>query len=165
LLTHYCSFYRRYPLFNYGVLIWTIVSIELTLVWNKIDDVHSIASTGQLIPFVTGITGILRVIWVYIGQRIEKSKVITHLLHSLITKKLIESSIILCHLITTSKSRTASKSQQMKSSLMKLKKRLKKSKRLLRRTLISSLLGGIPLLEIYLVTAHLQDSCICGHGH
>lgn len=158
LLTHACRFYRQYPLLNYGVLIWTIVSIELTLVWNKIDDVHSIASTGQLIPFVTGITGILRVIWVYVGQRFEKSKVITQLL-PLITEKLIEHSTTLCHLIKTSKSRTASRNQQMRMG-----KRLKKSKRLLRRTLISSLLGGIPLREVEAAAGQLQDDCTCGPG-
>jgi hypothetical protein len=52
-----------------------IVAIEMTLIWNDIDDVHSISSTGQLIPFVTGVAGILKVSYVWIGQRVEKSKV------------------------------------------------------------------------------------------
>jgi threonine/homoserine efflux transporter RhtA len=73
-----CRFYRQYPYWNVAVLIWTIISIELTLIWNNIDDVHSISSTGQLIPFVTGVAGILKVFYVWMGQRIGESKVTTN---------------------------------------------------------------------------------------
>jgi hypothetical protein len=51
-----------------------IVAIEMTLIWNDIDDVHSISSTGQLIPFVTGVAGILKVSYVWIGQRVESRR-------------------------------------------------------------------------------------------
>ena len=40
-----------------GTIIWTILSIELTLVFNSVTSVYSIDSTGQLIPFIIGVVG------------------------------------------------------------------------------------------------------------
>ncbi|KAK0385297.1 hypothetical protein NLU13_7773 [Sarocladium strictum] len=37
-------------------IVWFISSIELTIRWNRIRGVDSIQSTGQLIPFIVGIT-------------------------------------------------------------------------------------------------------------
>ncbi|KIW25847.1 uncharacterized protein PV07_08987 [Cladophialophora immunda] len=34
-------------------IIWSILTIEFTLIWNNAQDVYSISSTGQLIPFIT----------------------------------------------------------------------------------------------------------------
>ena len=35
-------------------LIWTILGIELTLLWNSVSGVYAVDSTGQLIPLVIG---------------------------------------------------------------------------------------------------------------
>lgn len=44
---------------NIICFIWSILSVELTLKWNNISNVHDIKSTGQLIPFVIGIVSLL----------------------------------------------------------------------------------------------------------
>ena len=44
-------------------LIWSVLGIELTLYWNSISGVYTIKSTGQLIPFVIGLTGLLKIGW------------------------------------------------------------------------------------------------------
>lgn len=36
-------------------IVWFITSIETTIRWNNIQGVHSIDSTGQLIPFIIGV--------------------------------------------------------------------------------------------------------------
>ncbi|ETS78445.1 hypothetical protein PFICI_10507 [Pestalotiopsis fici W106-1] len=43
-----------------GATIWFIVSVELNIRWNKITGVHTIESTGQLIPFVVGVASFIR---------------------------------------------------------------------------------------------------------
>ncbi|PMD59544.1 uncharacterized protein K444DRAFT_663646 [Hyaloscypha bicolor E] len=48
-------------LFHLIALIYSILAIELTLKWNNVSDVYTIKSTGQLIPFIIGIAGILKV--------------------------------------------------------------------------------------------------------
>lgn len=40
-------------------IIWTILSVETTLIWNNIVGIYDIRSTGQLIPFIIGVTGLL----------------------------------------------------------------------------------------------------------
>lgn len=40
---------------------YSIISVELMLYWNGITDVYSIRSVGQLIPFVIGLAGLLKV--------------------------------------------------------------------------------------------------------
>ena len=42
------------------VLIWSVWSVELTLAWNSVTNIYSIAATGQLIPFIAGMLGFLR---------------------------------------------------------------------------------------------------------
>ncbi|KAK6538402.1 hypothetical protein TWF694_011279 [Orbilia ellipsospora] len=37
-------------------IVWFILSIELTIAWNDIQGVNTIQSTGQLIPFIIGVT-------------------------------------------------------------------------------------------------------------
>jgi hypothetical protein len=63
------------PIMNLLYLIWSILAIELTIRWNNITSVHTIQSVGQLIPFIIGIVGFLKLvrdisvertgIWVY----------------------------------------------------------------------------------------------------
>ena len=43
--------------FNLVVILWSIVAIETTLIWNGVTQVYSISSTGQLIPLVSAIAG------------------------------------------------------------------------------------------------------------
>ncbi len=48
------------PYINFMCVIWSILSIELTIKWNNITEVHTIKSVGQLIPLVVGIVGFLK---------------------------------------------------------------------------------------------------------
>ncbi|KAH8879035.1 hypothetical protein GQ53DRAFT_849863 [Thozetella sp. PMI_491] len=43
-----------------GATIWFIASVELSIRWNNISGVHTIESTGQLIPFVIGVVSFTR---------------------------------------------------------------------------------------------------------
>jgi hypothetical protein len=42
------------------ISLYTVLAIELMLHWNKIVDVYTIRSVGQLIPFVIGLVGFLK---------------------------------------------------------------------------------------------------------
>lgn len=44
------------------MIAYFILSIELTIIWNGITEVHDIKSTGQLIPFVIGVMSSIRAI-------------------------------------------------------------------------------------------------------
>ena len=41
-----------------GIIIWSIVTVELALLYNSINGVYTIRSTGQLKPLITGIVGL-----------------------------------------------------------------------------------------------------------
>ena len=43
--------------------IYSILAIELTLKWNNVSNVYTVNSTGQLIPFVIGVAGFLKVFY------------------------------------------------------------------------------------------------------
>jgi hypothetical protein len=51
-----------FPIINLACVIWSIIGIELVIKWNKITDVHTIQSVGQLIPFVIGIVALLKLL-------------------------------------------------------------------------------------------------------
>ncbi len=59
---------------NLVCIIWTIISVELTLVWNHVSDVYTINSTGQLIPFVTAVIAFIKLMH---AISVEQSKVRT----------------------------------------------------------------------------------------
>jgi hypothetical protein len=40
-------------------MIWSLIAIELTLFWNGVTGIYDIDSTGQLIPFITGILSLV----------------------------------------------------------------------------------------------------------
>ena len=42
------------------VIMWASLAIELTLAWNGVSGVYVPESTGQLIPFVVGVLGLVR---------------------------------------------------------------------------------------------------------
>jgi hypothetical protein len=44
-------------------LIYSTISIELTLVWNSVSGVYNVASTGQIIPLVAGLSMLVGTIW------------------------------------------------------------------------------------------------------
>lgn len=41
------------------IAVWCIIAVELTLHWNSISRVYDVKSTGQIIPLVVGISGLL----------------------------------------------------------------------------------------------------------
>ncbi|KAL2842249.1 hypothetical protein BJX68DRAFT_244817 [Aspergillus pseudodeflectus] len=43
--------------------IYGILAIELMLRWNRVTGVYNVSSTGELIPFVTGVVGFLDVLF------------------------------------------------------------------------------------------------------
>ncbi|MCJ1377565.1 hypothetical protein MMC17_000660 [Xylographa soralifera] len=53
---HYNSKYTQQVIYvsNFICIIWTLISVELTLLWNDIRGVYTLDSTGQLIPFIIG---------------------------------------------------------------------------------------------------------------
>jgi hypothetical protein len=54
------------------MVIWTTLAVELTLAWNNVTGVYILGSTGQLIPFVVGVLGLLRNIHLIIVRRSEQ---------------------------------------------------------------------------------------------
>ena len=44
-------------------IIWSIAAIEFTLVWNNMQDIYNVSSTGQLIPFIVGLAGLLKTLF------------------------------------------------------------------------------------------------------
>ena len=44
-------------------LINSVLATELTLKWNQISDVYTVGSAGQLIPFIVGVAGLLKVLY------------------------------------------------------------------------------------------------------
>jgi hypothetical protein len=63
------SFHQAISAVNLINLAWMIAAVELTLVWNQVQDIYSIDSTGQLIPFVIGIISFLRLLEAISVQR------------------------------------------------------------------------------------------------
>ncbi|KAL8782989.1 MAG: hypothetical protein Q9213_004946 [Squamulea squamosa] len=45
------------------VFMLLVMQVELTIVWNHVDDLKTLGSLGQLIPFVLGVGGLLKVLW------------------------------------------------------------------------------------------------------
>ena len=48
---------------NLFLIIGFIVQLEITIAWNHISSLNSFTSLGQLIPFVLGVGGFLKVLW------------------------------------------------------------------------------------------------------
>ncbi|ORY71905.1 uncharacterized protein BCR38DRAFT_480379 [Pseudomassariella vexata] len=59
---------------NLFTIVWTMVSVELTLHCNKIIGVYTLDSIGQLIPFIIGVVGFLSLIH---GISVERSKLVS----------------------------------------------------------------------------------------
>jgi len=54
------------------MVVWTTLAVELTLAWNNVTGVYILGSTGQLIPFVVGVLGLLRNFHLIIVRRSEQ---------------------------------------------------------------------------------------------
>jgi len=59
------------------VIIWSIITIELTISWSNITNVNGVLSVGQLIPTVVGLFGLLRTIHSIIVKRADEVFMIT----------------------------------------------------------------------------------------
>jgi hypothetical protein len=67
---------RFAPIFtSSAVALWCLVAIETTLKWNHISGIYTLQSTGQFIPLVIGVGGVLSVILGLLGIYLEKSEV------------------------------------------------------------------------------------------
>jgi hypothetical protein len=70
LANHRSPFFRKISLSMALVsAIITILAIELTLVWNEISGVYDIKTTGQLIPFVIGVLGLFKTLYLVHFER------------------------------------------------------------------------------------------------
>ncbi|KAI9663154.1 MAG: hypothetical protein M1821_008202 [Bathelium mastoideum] len=58
------SRYIQYAIYVSNVLciLWSILATELILVWNNVDGIYNVSSTGQLIPFIIGVVGLMRLL-------------------------------------------------------------------------------------------------------
>ena len=45
------------------IFAYTVLAIELTLYWNKVDNINNIESTGQIVPLIIGLALLLSTIW------------------------------------------------------------------------------------------------------
>ncbi|KAE8443223.1 hypothetical protein EG329_002091 [Mollisiaceae sp. DMI_Dod_QoI] len=70
MLEKFYSQYQRVAA-NIAILIYSVVSIELLLKYNKITDVYTILSTGQIIPFIIGIASLWRTVWTIVVRAIQ----------------------------------------------------------------------------------------------
>ena len=44
--------------------LWTVLAVELTLVWNHVEGVYTVKSTGQIIALVAGLGILVRMFWI-----------------------------------------------------------------------------------------------------
>ncbi len=51
------------------VTVGLVLSIELTLWWNQINGVNQFGTVGQLVPFVLGVGGLVKVLWSWLDMR------------------------------------------------------------------------------------------------
>ena len=62
---------------GYIVMVYASLAVELTLAWNEVSGVYVLGSTGQLIPFVVGLLGMVRnlhLIAVKLSEKAHKRK-------------------------------------------------------------------------------------------
>ena len=53
------------------LIAWFVLAVEFSLRWNSVTGIYDIGSTGQLIPFIIGLLGLLRVIHITIRNTDE----------------------------------------------------------------------------------------------
>jgi len=52
------------------ITVGLVLSIELTVWWNSITGVNQIGTVGQLVPFVLGVGGLIKVLWSWLQMRL-----------------------------------------------------------------------------------------------
>lgn len=62
----------------FAAIVWFILAVELTLAWNSVSNIYDLGSTGQLIPFIIGVMGLFRVMYLALPDQFEDKKVKTH---------------------------------------------------------------------------------------
>lgn len=77
-------------------MLWAVVAVELTIAWNNVTGVYTLESTGQLIPVIIGVVGLLRVLH---GLSVEKShtRSVDILMVCLWNLFLLPASLLMCH--------------------------------------------------------------------
>ncbi len=50
---------------------YSILSVELTLVWNSVTDVYNVKSTGQIIALVVGLGILVKVLWLLRHRKVS----------------------------------------------------------------------------------------------
>ena len=58
-------------MFSIVAITWFVLAVELTLSWNSVGSVYSLSSTGQLIPFITGLLGLVRSVHLVVMEFLE----------------------------------------------------------------------------------------------
>ncbi len=53
---------------GFVIYIWLVVSVELTLKWNSVEQVYVVDSTGQVIPLVIGVGIMITITWKLIHE-------------------------------------------------------------------------------------------------
>lgn len=51
-------------------IVGVVLSVELTLRWNGVTGVNQIGTVGQLVPFVLGVGGLIKVLWSWLQMRL-----------------------------------------------------------------------------------------------
>ena len=51
------------PTINIIAVTWSIIGIELALICMRISGIYTIRSIGQLIPFIIGATGLMKILY------------------------------------------------------------------------------------------------------
>ncbi len=54
------------------VTVGLVLSVELTLRWNHIQGVNQFGTVGQLIPFVLGVSGLIKVLWAWLQVSLRR---------------------------------------------------------------------------------------------
>ena len=64
--TQTMSIWMAQAIVQVAFVILLILQVEFTITWNNVDGLYSLSSLGQLIPFITGVGGLLKVFWVWL---------------------------------------------------------------------------------------------------
>lgn len=48
---------------SFLIIAILIVQVELTTIWNSIDDIQNLSTVGELVPFILGVGGLAKVFW------------------------------------------------------------------------------------------------------
>lgn len=51
---------------------WSILAVELTLMWNSVKGVYNVQSTGQIIALVIGLGVLVKVLWLLRHGKVGK---------------------------------------------------------------------------------------------